>query len=368
MALTINREELEVAMQNGNIEQLAETLEKDIEARVNELELEMQEAMRETSNDELTDNAVIAKYGLRRLNRQELEYFQNAEEVFEEQVLTFPVNTYNRVFEDLRLQHPLLSRIQFRNTTGVTQWLMRTKDVEPAWWGSLCEETKKKLKQGFKTIDMHQHSLSVAIYMCKAMLKLSPQWLEKLIREMLTESMLWGIEKAIIEGKGLNEPIGMMKDPKSALDQIDGLSDKTAIVVKDFSPTELGALMAKFSKGRVNYKPKLSMIVNPTDYWTKIFPQLVYRKPDGGYIYDVLPVPIDFIESVFIPEGKAIIGNLDEYFFGVASPVTISDSIHYQFIERNKVYLAEMYANGRPLNDDSFEVLDISTAGVVETP
>ena len=365
MALTINKEELKNAIEQGNAEELIEVLERDIEARVQELELEMTQAMSEGYNDEMNDPQVIAKYGLRKLSKDEFEYFQNAEEVFEKQVLTFPVNSYNRVFEDLRLQHPLLSRIQFRNTTGVTQWLMRTKDVEPAWWGPLCEEVKKKLTQGFKVVEMHQYSLSVAIFMCKAMLKLSPQWLEKLIREMLLESMLWGIEKAIIEGKGVNEPIGMLKDPSSALDQTNGHSDKIAKPVKDFSPKELGALMAEFSKGRVNYKPKLSMIVNPLDYWNKIFPQLVYRKPDGGYIYDALPVPIDFIQSTFVPEGKAIMGNLDEYFFGVASPVTLSDSIHYQFIERNKVYIAEMYANGKPLNDDSFLVLDISKVGEV---
>ena len=38
-----------------------------------------------------------------------------------------------------------------------------------------------------------------------------------------------------------------------------------------------------------------------------------------------------------------------------------------KFIEDERVYLTKQYANGKPLNNDAFQVFDISTIDV-ETP
>lgn len=368
--MIFNKEEFKNAINAGDSDKLARVIEDGVESYTEKIQDEMNEAIANGFTDGTEDIATLNKYNLRKLDAEEEKYFSNAAEVFDDHEVTFPIKTFNRVFEDLRLKHPLLSKIKFQNTTGVTEWLLRTKDVEAAWWGPLCEETKKKLSNGFKTVQLTQNKLSVAIFMCRAMLTLSPQWLERLIREMLYESMAMGIESAIVVGDGVDKPIGIFKDPASAFDQSTGYKDKKAEAVTELSSFTLGGLMAKISKGRVGFGPNgLSMVVNPTDYWTKIFPNLVYRKADGGYVYDALPVPINFVESAFVPEGKAALGDLDDYFFGVASPIKIEDSIHYQFLERNKVYIAEMLANGRPADDDSFMVLDISGLTVdTETP
>lgn len=364
----INKEEFKTAINAGDAEALARVIETGVEAYTEQIQNEMNEAIANGFTDGTEDVEILNKYNLRKLDAAEEKYFANAAEVFEDHELTFPIKTFNRVFEDLKLKHPILSKIKFQNTTGVTEWLLRTKDVEAAWWGPLCEETKKKLSQGFKTIQLTQNKLSVAIFMCRAMLTLSPQWLERLIREMLYESMAMGIEEAIVVGDGVNKPIGIFKDPGSAFDQSTGYKDKKAESVTELSSQTLGDLMAKFSGGKAGYGASgLTMVVNPNDYWTKIFPNLVYRKADGGYVYDALPVPVNFVESVYAPEGKAALGNLDDYFFGVASPIKLEDSIHYQFLERNKVYIAEMLANGRPNADDSFLVLDISKLKVDTT-
>lgn len=356
----INTDEFKTAINKGDAEALARAIEKGVEEHTEKIQDEMNEAIANGFVDGTEDTEMLDRYNLRRLDAEEKKYFSNAAEVFEDQDITFPIKSFNRVFEDLRLKHPLLSKIRFQNTTGVTEWLMRTKDAEAAWWGPICEETKKKLSQGFTTVQLTQNKLSVAIFMCRAMLTLSPQWLERLIREMLYESMAMGIEEAIVSGTGVNMPIGIFKDPSSAFDQSTGYKDKKAKAITELSSQTLGELMAEFSGGAAGYGPSgLSMVVNPNDYWTKIFPNLVFRKADGGYVYDALPVPINFVQSVYAPEGKAALGNLDDYFFGVASPVRIEDSIHYQFIERNKVYVAEMLANGRPSDEDSFMVLDI---------
>ena len=365
----INKQDFTNAVEAGDAELLAQVIERDVEAAVENMQNEMQEAIANGYVDNTQDIAMLDRYNLRALSAEEAKYFTNAAEVFEEQQITFPVTTFNRVFEDLRLNHPLLSKIKFQNTTGVTEWLMRTKDVEAAWWGPICEEVKKKLSQGFKTVQLTQNKLSVAIFMCRAMLKLSPQWLERLIREMLLESMAMGIEKAIVVGNGVDGPIGIFKDLTAAVDPSTGYKDKTATKVTDLSAKTLGGLMAEFSGGKAGYGANgLTMVVNPSDYWNKIFPSLVFRKPDGGYVYDALPVPIEFVESVYVPEGKAALGDLGDYFFGIASPVYIEDSIHYQFLERNKIYIAEMLANGRPMGDDSFKVLNISALDVPKAP
>lgn len=360
-----NKQDIKNAIEQGNADELTAVLERDINNAVEDTRKEMMEAIDNGYHDNTDDIAILDKYNLRKLSNEEYKYFENAVESFEKHEVTFPKTTFNLVFEDLRLNHPLLSKIEFQNTTGVTEWLIRTKDVESAWWGPLCEEVKKKLTNGFDTFQLTQNKLSVAIFMCNAMLTLSPQWLERLIREMLLESMQMGIEQAVVAGTGVHQPIGMLKDLEAAVDPTNGYADKKAEALKDFSPKSLGGLMAKVSKGKAGYGAKgLTMVVNPLDYWNIVFPNLVYRKPDGGYVYDKLPIPIDFVESVYVPEGKAILGQLKEYFFGVASPIKIEDSYHYHFVERNTVYIAEMLANGRPKKEDSFLVLDISKIAV----
>ena len=56
------------------------------------------------------------------------------------------------------------------------------------------------------------------------------------------------------------------------------------------------------------------LVVNPADYWEKVFPATTVLTQNGTYAYGVLPIPADIIQSVFVPVGKMIAGVATDYF------------------------------------------------------
>jgi len=59
------------------------------------------------------------------------------------------------------------------------------------------------------------------------MLALGPIWLDKFVREILQESIAIGLEKAIITGNGVDQPIGMLKDITKSVNPTTGYPDRT---------------------------------------------------------------------------------------------------------------------------------------------
>lgn len=284
-----------------------------------------------------------------------------------------PATVFERVFEDLEQSHPLLQKITFVNTTGVTEWIV-SRGVNPAWWGKLCEEIKQVLDNGFDVINMKQFKLSGYIPVCKAMLDLGPVWLDRYVRTVLVESLRIALEEAIIDGTGKDMPTGMMRDMSS---QTNGeYAEKTAEPISLLDAQTMGNLMARLTKFMIDgvttpiYRTvnpaDVVLIVNPTDYWSKIFPAKSVLTDNGQYV-QTLPVPVSDMQSIAVPENKAVFGLASDYFMGLGSTLKIEESDEYHFVEDERIYLGKQYANGLPKRNDSFIVLDISALGSSQT-
>ena len=104
------------------------------------------------------------------------------------------------------------------------------------------------------------------------------------------------------------------------------------------------------------------LLVNPQDYYQKVMPATTVQAPDGTYRNDVLPYPMDVIQSVSLPRGEAIIGIASQYLAmaGTSPNGKIEYSDHYHFLEDERVYLVKGYANGMPKDNNAFLRLDIS--------
>lgn len=313
-------------------------------------------------NEDANDTAVMVQRGLNPLTTEEKAYYNEVISAggFAGVEKLIPATVFERVFEDLKAEHALLSEITFTNTTGVTEWVSRNNDVEAAWWGSLTDEIKKKLEMAFKKEKTELYKLSAFVPVCKSMLDLGPQWLDRFVREILFESLAIALELAIVAGDGKNQPIGMMKNLKGAV--IEGsYPDKTAIQLVDLKPATLGSkIMAPLTKDGKRTVPKVLLVVNPVDYWEKIFPGTTVMSASGTYVYGVLPIPATIVQSVAVPKGKMIAGMAKCYFIGVGSQQKFEYSDQYRFLEDERVYLAKQYANGRPQEDEDFILFDIS--------
>ncbi|EAD3693469.1 phage major capsid protein, partial [Listeria monocytogenes] len=169
---------------------------------------------RKEVNREMNDNNVLTSRGANALTSDENKYYNAviAGNGFAGVTDLLPPTVFERVFEDLTVEHPLLSKINFVNTTATTEWIISVGDVATAWWGPLCAEIKEILDNGFDKIQTGMYKLSAYIPVCNAMLDLGPSWLDQYVRTILGEAMALGLEAGIVNGSGKDQPIGMMRD------------------------------------------------------------------------------------------------------------------------------------------------------------
>ena len=373
----LNREEvrglMQKAIKDGDSEgfyaafdQMLQCIQEDIEQRAEERLDEMRQTV---------DTQVLASRGVRQLTSEERKYYQKFAEAARSKDpkqallntdLTLPITIMNAVFDELQTSHPLLSAIEFVNTTGITEMLMSQNGEQVAQWGKLCDEIVKELLAGFISVNMTLLKLSAFLPVCKAMLDLGPEWLDDFVRQVLYEALANGLEVGIVTGTGNDMPIGMDRQVGEGVTVTGNVyPEKAPVAVSDLSPATVGNLLSLIAvdpAGKPRTLRDIIMVVNPQDYYQKVMPATTIQAGDGTYRNDVLPYPMRVIQSMALPRGKAILGIGYKYFAGagMAREGRIEYSDHYQFLEDNRVYLIKLYANGFPMDNNAFLVLDIS--------
>lgn len=355
------KNQLKEAIESNDSEKFVEAqiaLAKNIEEKI------IDEAKNSTIKhmEEINNQEIMTQRGLNPLTAEERKFYNEVigTEGFAGTEALMPATIFDRIFEDLRKNHPLLSEIDFKNTTGVTEWVTRNDEVEAAWWGALTDAIQKKLAMAFKKEETGLYKLSAYLPVAKAMLDLGPQWLDRFVREVLAESIAIALELAIVAGDGNGKPIGMDRDLEGAV--VEGVySKKTAVALTDFTPSILGQkVMAPLTKDGTRKVSNVLMIVNPLDYWEKIFAKTTKLTDQGTYVYGVLPIPAKLVQSLAVTKGEMIAGVARDYFMGVGSSRKLDFSDHYKFLEDERTYITKQYANGKPVDNDSFLLFDIS--------
>lgn len=326
------------------------------------------------------DAAVLASRGVRQLTSEETKYYQqvieamrtsNPQQALSDLNVVLPITTIDAVFDDLVANHPLLGVINFTNTSGLIEYIVNTNTKQLATWGTLTSTIVTELTSGFKKINMTLQKLSAFIPVAKSMLDLGPAWMDKYVRSVLAEALYFGVEEGIVNGTGKDMPIGMNRQVGEGVTVTDGVYPlKTTVPVTGLDPVTYGTLiggMAVDAKGNQRIVSEVIMIVNPTDYLTKVMPSTTVRAADGTYVNNVFPFPTRVVQSVEVPTGKAIFGLANRYFMGIGTAVSgkIEYSDDYKFLEDERVYLVKLYGHGEPLDNTAFVYADIS--GLVPT-
>ena len=317
------------------------------------------------------DAAALAARGVRPLTSAENKFYQGIMEAMRsgapQQALTnvdtvLPETVINSVFEDLRTNHPLLSQINFRNTGALVKILLSTTGGT-ALWGPLGQKITSELSADFVEVNLTLAQLTAFIPVPKYMLDLGPEWLDRYVRELLAEAIAVQLEVGIVDGTGKDQPIGMAR--KLSGDSGGEYPYKDTVAVTSLDPVAYGALLDKLTQGPNSKRRAVNrvlLVVNPGDYFTKVFPATTVRAADGAFNSNVFPFPTTVVQSVAVPSGKAVIGLPARYFMGLGtqSGGRIEYSDHYQFLERNRVYMTYLYGYGRALDENAFLYLDIS--------
>lgn len=321
------------------------------------------------------DAAILAQRGVRQLTSEERKYYQsvinamrsaNPRQALEDPNLVLPESTVNSVFDDLQTRHPLLSRISFRHSAGAVELVMSENGYQMAQWGELCDDIVKELLARFVRVDTMLRKLTAFLPICKAMLDLGPEWLDRFVREVLYEALANGMEYGIVAGTGNNMPIGMNREVGPNVTVTGGVYPvKAAVKVNDLRPETLGrllSLLATDQSGKPRMVRDVILLVSPTDYFLRVFPATTVQAADGTYRNNVLPYPMEVLQTLALEPGQAIIGIAYRYFAvaGTAKKGKIEYSDHYRFLEDERVYLIKAYANGMPMDNNAFQTLDIS--------
>lgn len=278
---------------------------------------------------------------------------------------TMPETLIDHIFDDLKQNHPLLAAMGFQNTTGQTKMYFNSADTPVASWGELTGAITNEISGKFTVETMGLSKLSSFIPIPLAMIDVGYERLDQYVRTLLTESIAFGCESGAIKGTGKDMPIGMVKQVGAGVSVTGGVyPDKTATKVTDFDATTLGGLVAKITQNGKRPAGQIALVVNAGDYYSKIMPATTLMVPSGGYVNNVLPIPnIKIIPSTQMDADKAIIGDLSKYFFGIGAGTDggrMEFSDQYQFLEDNRVYKIKLYGAGKALDNDAFQLLDIS--------
>ncbi len=370
----LTREELaqkfNEALKTNDAEQVAQAMADMAEGIQNEI----LERAASIANVEQLDAQALAARGLRQLTSDEKKYYEaltkamrseDPKQALANLDVTMPETIIEDVFESLKREHPLLAAINFQNTTYVTEWILNKNGKQKAVWGAITAEITKELSGEFEKVNMTLNSLTAFLPVAKSMLDLGAQWLDSYVREVLKDAIDRGLEEAIVAGTGIDMPIGMMKDLSAARAEGEAYPDKEAVAITKFDAAQYGAVIAKLAVDR-NGRPRkvgaVIMIVNPVDYFNKVMPATTIMRPDGTFANDVLPYPTTIIQSEEVPSGKAVVGIADKYFMGMGTSkdgvIEYDDS--YRFLQRERVYAAFLYGNGKAVDNNAFVVLDIS--------
>lgn len=343
------------------------------------LELVAKEAAEEVATQKINaenDVQILNKRGQYQLTAKERKAYDKIieamqsnrpQEALADAEAALEITTINRVFDELTQEHPLLNLITINNTTGITRTIVNKGDTDAAWWGKLSEEIKKDLETSFEVVTTNLYKLSAYIPVVKEYLKLGADWLDTYVRKVLKESLAKGLVKGIIVGTGKDQPVGMNVDIEAEYTPNAARPVKTAIEISDLEPKTIGPVIAKLTNGGKRAVERVALIMNPVDYWKKIFPATTSKNLEGKYIRDQFCFPVDFIQEPYVEEGQAIIGLPEKYDLnvGIREHIEYDDSV--KFLDDERVYVAKLDANGSPRDNNAFFVLDITNVGVEDT-
>ena len=322
-----------------------------------------------------TDSNILASRGVRQLTSKEKKFYESLiagarQEVAPGSVITgigeaLPETTIESVFDDLKQNHLLLNAINFTNTSAITKMVMNKQASQTATWDELNTPITKQLVGEIEIVTMTLCKLTASMFVTFDMLDLGPAWIDRYVRETLAEALSVGLETAIVDGNGVNQPIGMTRNFTGSFNSSTGYARNSATAIKALDTDTYGTLLSTLAKapnGNIRTISEVVLIVNPVDYFTKVMPATTVLAPDGTYRNNIFPFPTKLIQSVGAPEGHAIIGLAPRYFMGMGTAkggkLEYDDS--YKFIEDLRTYKIKLYGMGKPLDKNAFIYLDIS--------
>ena len=374
--------------EKGYAHQLMEAMKTNDQEQINKAWESFHDSIAESVRQDFetvkdsNDAAALAQRGFRQLTSKEKAWYEkfidaarssNPKQAFttllgsdlEDDLM--PETIIEEVYRDLEEAHPLLNAIGIQYVGFSTKWVLNDHTKQMAHWGEVNSEITKEITSAFKIVDVTQNKLSAFAAIQLDMLDLGPVFLDAYIRRCLLEALACGLEDGIVNGTGLNQPIGLIRDIHEGVSfsTSTGYPAKAKTAVTDFTPKTYGGLVAKLAQsesGNMRRIGKIVLLVNPIDYYSKVVPATTVMGTDGLYRADILPVPTEIIQTTALKSGDAVLFLPDEYklLAGGRRNGAIEYSDEYKFLEDMRYFKIKQHATGKAFDDNCALYLDIS--------
>lgn len=360
------------ATQEGTEAEQTTALNEMLEALANDVQGDILDQVHTQS----ADNAIMQSRGQNVLTSEETKFFNAVvEDGGFKETETLPKTTQERVFEELKKEHPLLAKLGLQNLGAVTEFIYSDPEGA-AVWGPLFDSIKGQLNAAFRKETITQLKLTAFIPLANDMLKLGPVWVERYVRTMIKEAMAVGLEKGFVSGNGNNMPIGLLyvKQPDGAVVQ------KQPVKTLTFEPgrtlidemRDVVKLLAKKVKGDgtdadepKKVAGKVVMVTNPFNT-IDIQANATVQNANGAYVTN-LPFNPDTEESIFVPEGKVLFFVEGEYIAATGGSEPIKKFDQTMALDDATLYIQKQYATGKPKDKYSAQVYNLDIHGSTTT-
>lgn len=307
----------------------------------------------------------------KQLNASDRKFYNeiNKEVGYKEEKL-IPEETIDRIFENLKTEHPLLSAIGLKNA-GLRLKFLKSETKGQAVWGKIFGEIKGQLDAAFSDETAIQNKLTAFVVLPKDLTDFGPAWIERFVRTQIEEAFAVALEAGFLTGTGKEQPIGLNRQVQEGVSVQGGIYPEkesfSTLTFKDPETTvkELTKVFKHHStdeKGLpVMVKGNVYMVVNPSDAFD-IQAQYTHLNAQGVYV-TALPFNLTVVESVAQEAGKVLTfvkGRYDAYLGGGINLKKFDQTFALEDLD---LYTAKQFAYGKAKDNKAAAVhtLNITT-------
>ncbi|EAG1028617.1 phage major capsid protein [Listeria monocytogenes] len=334
----------------------------------------MDQAKKEARQE--ADQYISASRTDKNITNEEIKFFNdiNKEVGYKEETL-LPQTVVDEIFEDLTTEHPFLASIGMR-TTGLRTKFLKSETSGLAVWGKIFGEIKGQLDATFSEEESIQNKLTAFVVVPKDLENFGPVWVKRFVVTQIEEAFAVALESAFIIGDGKDKPVGLTRKVGKGTNVVDGVyPEKVASGTLTFASSKITVNeltdVYKYHSVKENGKPlnvagEVTLLVNPTDAWD-VKKQYTSLNANGVYV-TALPYNLNIIESLFVPEKKAISYVAKRYDALIGGALNISTFDQTLAFEDLNLYAAKQFAYGKAKDEKAAAVWTLNIKPTDQTP
>lgn len=369
-----------MASEDATQEELINAQEQYFIAIAEEAQQQVKAEYEELSN--VKDDSILQARGIHVLTAEETKFYNEVTKAggFDTETV-WPETVFERVFDDLQKEHPILQLVTFTPTVGRVK-VIKSRRKGKAVWGPLHKDIEGQLDAEFGQTEYTQLALTAFFLISNDTLDLGPRWINRYIQICLKEAVADAWEEVIVGGTGNNQPIGLLKDLDGAV--TGGVyPDKASVGTLTFKdPTTMVTEFAGVLKTMSTYKRKigklangsqdagtdeyrkiggkLRMLINPINYYD-VVARTTSINATGDYVTKIPFIGAEnIIESIHVPADKLIVFVEGQYDATQSRPEKTYEYKETFAMQRATLYAIDLLGNGQPADNYAAQVYDIA--------